>query len=313
MKMWKKVVLIIAIVMLVVGLGLLLFPPISNLIGKQISKGQTETFDNRANAVISEGSDADTGVTAKTFQQALERKEVDKQGYPIDKNGNRTRQSPVLFAEDLERLWNDSVAYNEDLKTTQGSRFLDSDSAIYSALDLWSYGACDDIYGYVSAPSIDMALPIYLGASDWNMSYGAAHMNNTSLPIGGKSTNAVVAGHTGYIGRIFFDNIRNLQIGDKVYVRNFWETLVYEVAETYIVAKDESENIFIHKGEDLFTMLTCIPYNGEFGRYIVVCKRFGEAEEPTQTPAAATTAPTTAPVEQTTGQSTEPVTEQPTE
>ena len=146
MKMWKKVVLIIAIVMLVVGLGLLLFPPVSNLIGKQISKGQTETFDNRANAVISEGSDADTGVTAKTFQQALERKEVDKQGYPIDKNGNRTRQSPVLFAEDLERLWNDSVAYNEDLKTTQGSRFLDSDSAIYSALDLWSYGACDDIY-----------------------------------------------------------------------------------------------------------------------------------------------------------------------
>ena len=286
MKMWKKVVLIIAIVMLVVGLGLLLFPPVSNLIGKQISKGQTETFDNRANAVISEGSDADTGVTAKTFQQALERKEVDKQGYPIDKNGNRTRQSPVLFAEDLERLWNDSVAYNEDLKTTQGSRFLDSDSAIYSALDLWSYGACDDIYGYVSA---------------------------TSLPIGGKSTNAVVAGHTGYIGRIFFDNIRNLQIGDKVYVRNFWETLVYEVAETYIVAKDESENIFIREGEDLFTMLTCIPYNGEFGRYIVVCKRFGEAEEPTQTPAAATTAPTTAPVEQTTGQSTEPVTEQPTE
>ena len=56
-----------------------------------------------------------------------------------------------------------------------------------------------------------MRLPIYLGANSSNMSYGAAHMSATSLPIGGKNTNAVLAGHTGYIGRIFFDNLRNLK------------------------------------------------------------------------------------------------------
>ena len=66
------------------------------------------------------------------------------------------------------------------------------------------------------------------------MSYGAAHMSATSLPIGGKNTNAVLAGHTGYIGRIFFDNLRNLKIGDWVSITNYWDTLNYKVVETKV-------------------------------------------------------------------------------
>ena len=161
--------------------------------------------------MISDDSDAGTGITQKTYADALKAGEIDSEGYAVDKeSGKRTSSVPVVFKADLDRLKRDSIAYNEDLKKTQGSKFNGSgDFNGKSALDLRDYGIYDGVYGYVSAPSIDMLLPIYLGTSDSNMSYGAAHMTFTSLPIGGADTNAVIAGHTGYVGRIFFDNLRN--------------------------------------------------------------------------------------------------------
>ena len=273
--MLRKILQFVAVVLLVAGLSFLLFPPVSNSIGKQIAKDQAQTFTEKLEHVITEDDDGGTGVTEKTFAKAYEKGEVDKEGYPVDAEGKRTSSTPVVFKMDLDRLHRDSIAYNEALKHAQGSRFSENiDNNELAALNLADYGIFDGIYGYVEAPDIDMTLPLYLGTSDWNMSYGAAHMTNTSLPIGGTSTNAVAAGHTGYVGRIFFDNIRYLDIGDRVYVRNFWETLTYEIAETRIVAPNQSEGVFIREGEDLFTMFTCIPAgDGTFGRYLVTCKR----------------------------------------
>lgn len=289
MSKWKKVLLVIACVLLAAGLGFLLFPPVSNFIGKQIANGQTEEFDRRIERIITDDDDADTGIIGKTYEQALKMGEIDKKGYPVDKKGKRTANAPVVFQKDLERLRRDSEAYNEKLKTAQASSFVEGKSYDYAALDLPSYGIMDGIYAYIDAPTIGLKLPVYLGTNDTNMSYGAAHMTNTSLPVGGASTNSVAGGHTGYVGRIFFDNIRNLHIGDKVYVRNYWETLTYEVAETHVGSKSESEAAFIREGQDLFTMFTCTPFGDEFGRYFVVCRRVGApqptTEAPTQAPA----------------------------
>ena len=91
-----------------------------------------------------------------------------------------------------------------------------------------------EVYGYVSAPSIGLELPIYLGGNDDNMALGAAHMTYTSLPIGGESTNCVLSGHSGYIGRIFFDYLPNLSIGDEIVVENYWDTLTYKVIDKQI-------------------------------------------------------------------------------
>ncbi len=270
--MWKKIVLIIAILLLVAGLGFLLFPPVSNTIGKQISKGQTETFDRKLEKVISKEDDAGTGIIAETYVKAVEQKQIDKQGYPIDKNGNRTADTPVLFQADLDRLLRDTRAYNEDLVRSQGSKFTNG-IVDYPALDLTNYGIFDNIFAYISAPSIDMQLPVYLGTSDLNMSYGAAHMTYTSLPLGGVNNNVVVAGHSGYIGRIFFDNITHLQVGEQVFLHTFWGTMTYEVSEMRIGRPDQSDCAFIRHGEDLLTMFTCTPLDGDFGRYYVVCKR----------------------------------------
>lgn len=249
--------------MLAAGLALVLFPPISNFIGKMTANSETEKFDVQL-------ENAEDG----SYSQAVKEKKTDKEGYPVDKNGKRTSDTPVLFKADIARLYKDSVAYNENLKKNQNSLLTSKYSYTKPSLDLTKYGIFDGIYGYVCANSIDMKLPIYLGANASTMSYGAAHLTYTSLPLGGKNTNTVLAGHTGYVGRIFFDNLRNLKISDRISLKNYWETINYKVVATKVLKPSESQDIFIKKDKDLLTMITCISDgNGGFNRYFVICER----------------------------------------
>ena len=248
--------------MLVSGVGFILFPPISNSVGKSIANNEIAKFEQQINN-IAEGS----------FEEALERGEIDSEGYPIDENGVRTSDVPIIFEVESGRLLADSIAYNEELKKTQ-SQLLTSETYENQVLNLLDYGVITNIYGYVSAPTIDMQLPVYLGANEYNMSYGAAHLCYTSLPTGGETTNTVIAGHTGYIGRIYFDKLRYLQIGDSIQFTNYWGTLNYRVAETKIVDEKESSDIYLKKDKDLLTLVTCISdKQGGFDRYIVICER----------------------------------------
>lgn len=259
----KKVLTAVAFVLLFAGVGLILFPPVSNLIGRHTANKQADAFDSMA-ANIQSGS----------YEEALNNGEIDEEGYPIDEKGNRTSASPIRYSVDIERLRRDSLAYNEDLKTSQQNKLTNEYAYSVASLDLRNYGIYDGIYGYVAAPSINMRLPVYLGANDSTMSYGAAHLTYTSLPAGGESTNAVLAGHTGYIGRIFFDNIRSLQTGDTVSVTNYWETVEYRVSEAKVLTPTESQDIFIKSGEDRLTLVTCISDGkGGFNRYLVICER----------------------------------------
>ena len=62
------------------------------------------------------------------------------------------------------------------------------------------------------------------------MAWGSAHLYHTSLPLGGESTNTVIAGHTGYFGRTAFDYLPQLSEGDIVSVTTYFDTLNYRVA-----------------------------------------------------------------------------------
>ncbi|MCH5201970.1 MAG: class C sortase [Oscillospiraceae bacterium] len=260
-SLWKKIVFAIATVMLITGLVFLLFPPISNWIGQNIANSETEKFDNSV-------ANAKNG----SYVDALKNKDIDKDGYSINENGERTSDFPVLFKDDLDRLYKDSVAYNKSIINNQGTVTTSDYST--PALNMSSYGVPSGLYGYLSAPTIGMKLPIYLGANASSMSYGAAHLTNTSLPIGGESTNCAIAGHTGYIGRIFFDNLRGLAIGDKVILTNYWGSLNYCVTKTKVVKKNQTEDIYIEEEKDLLTLVTCISNNsGGFDRFIVICER----------------------------------------
>lgn len=259
----RKILICVAVAMLVAGLGLLLFPPISNFIGSLIANGETQKFDTQI-----------TNIQDGSYEDALKNGKIDKQGYPIDKNGKRTSNTACFYKVDIDKLKKDSTEYNNMLKTDQGEKLTGSYAYSKPSLDLTKYGIFDGIYGYVTADTIQMKLPIYLGANADNMSYGSAHLTYTSLPIGGTSTNTVLAGHTGYVGRIFFDNIKRLNKGDTVKLTNYWDNMNYTVTDKKIVNPNEAQDIFINSKKDLLTLVTCVSNgNGGFNRYIVICER----------------------------------------
>ena len=178
----------------------------------------------------------------------------------------------MLFKSDLDRLREDSLEYNKALLTGQGT----SDTVDYErkAFELSDYGITDDIYGYLTAESIDMKLPIYLGATYYIMSFGSAHLYGTSLPVGDDTSNIALAGHTYYVGRIFFDNLRNLNIGDRVSITNYWEVMNFKVVGNKTVTADQVNDLLIQDGRQLLTLITCIPNSGGgFDRYLVICER----------------------------------------
>ena len=164
--------------------------------------------------------------------------------------------------------------YNRQLYAEKQSDLTSLEACEEPAVDLAAYGVEDGIIGVLEIPAMDLTMPIYLGASDEHLAAGAAVLGQTSVPIGGDSTNAVIAGHRGWKGADYFRHIDRLQVGDTVQLTNLWETLTYTVTEISIIQPHEVEMIKIQPNRDLLSLLTCDPYaSGGRQRYVVVCER----------------------------------------
>ena len=139
---------------------------------------------------------------------------------------------------------------------------------------LEEYGLADEVFGVISIPSLELELPLYLGASKEHLSDGAAVLSQTSIPIGGNNTNCVIAGHRGWYGASYFRHIDQLQVGDEVIITNLWESLRYVVVETTTIQPNDVEAIHIQKNRELLTLLTCHPpASGGKERMLVFCER----------------------------------------
>ena len=164
--------------------------------------------------------------------------------------------------------------YNRQLYAEKQSSLIDLEACEEPAADLTVYGIEDEIIGVLEIPAMELTMPVYLGASDAHLAAGAAVLGNTSAPIGGNSTNCVIAGHRGWRGADYFRHIDRLQVGDTVQVTNLWETLTYTVADIQIIQPHEADKIKIQPNRDLLTLLTCHPYaSGGRQRYVVYCER----------------------------------------
>ena len=180
---------------------------------------------------------------------------------------------------DYPELWADMVRYNETIYA-QGQVGL---SCAYDyqkpSFTLTQYGLADEVFGVISIPAMELEMPIFLGATEQHMADGAAHLSQTSLPIGGENTNCVIAGHRGYNGASYFRYIDKLKVGDLVSVTNLWERLTYRVCEIKIIDPHDVTEILIQPERELLTLLTCHPYaSGGRQRYVVYCERVESPE-----------------------------------
>ena len=121
----------------------------------------------------------------------------------------------------------------------------------------------DGIMGYVEIPSIQIRLPIYHGCTENELSKGAGHLPSSSLPVGGKSTHAVLAAHSGRADSKMFTDL------DLIYLYVLNKTLTYEVDQITVTTPGDTDAIQIVDGEDLLTLLTCTPYSTNTHRLLV--------------------------------------------
>ena len=115
--------------------------------------------------------------------------------------------------------------------------FKDQNDGYYELLNIRG----DGIMGYVRIPSIEVSLPIYHGTDDQQLSKGAGHLINSSLPIGGSSTNTVISAHTAYTKSTMFDRLTEMKVGDMFYLHVLDEVLAYEVELSEVVKPHETE------------------------------------------------------------------------
>lgn len=173
----------------------------------------------------------------------------------------------------LPTLYAAMQAYNEDLYRNGQDGFRDAWSYQPASFDLTQYGLPDNMVGYIDIPEMDITLPIYLGATQENMSLGAVHLTQTSLPIGGDNTNCVIAAHRGYSRAAMFRDIEKLKAGDDITITNLWGKLTYRVEKTKIIRPTDVKEVMIQPGRDLLTLITCHPKRENYQRYVVYCKR----------------------------------------
>lgn len=143
------------------------------------------------------------------------------------------------------------------------------------------------IMGYVEIPSIDVSLPIYHGTSEAVLQEGVGHLEGSSLPVGGRSTHAVLSGHRGLPSARLFTDIDRLAIGDVFYLNVLGDTLAYEVDQILTVEPDQLDALTIQEGQDLCTLVTCTPYGINSHRLLVRGHRVPVPEQDADASAAA--------------------------
>ena len=143
----------------------------------------------------------------------------------------------------------------------------------------------DDIMCTIEIPKINVDLPVYHDSTDREekLKKGCVHLANTSLPIGGASTHAVISAHSGYPEQVFFDELDKLQIGDTFKINVLNKTLTYKVCEINIVDPDDSSKLEIENGKDYVTLVTCYPYSINTHRLCVRGERFEDTITDTAT------------------------------
>lgn len=137
----------------------------------------------------------------------------------------------------------------------------------------------DDIFGYIQIPKINVNLPIYLDASYDHMLKGVGQVSGTSIPIGGKSTRSVLAGHRGWWGAIFLLYADELVEGDMFYIKRGYKTLTYQVYSKEVISPYDWEKLKVIEGEDIVTLLTCTPYPTFTHRLLINAKRVEDKNE----------------------------------
>lgn len=204
-------------------------------------------------------------------------------------NGRHQSEVCAVYEEQLTNTDEDTIyeglqaaqAYNQGL--AQSSLMVSDPFAQADTLDNESYDDLLDVTGdgimaYLEIPNIDVYLPIYHGVEEKILKKGIGHLPETSLPVGGESTHAVLCGHSGMSYAKLFTDLDQLKEGDMFYIHVHQMQLAYMVDQIKTVLPTDTSDLQIVEGEDYVTLITCTPYGVNSHRLLVRGTRISQQE-----------------------------------
>lgn len=232
-----RVITAILVLVLIIGLGVLVYPFVSNML-----------HDRKQDEIITE------------YDEKLE-------------NLDQEERDAMLAAA---REYNESLLGNVVLTDPFDPAAMEKQNEEYdSLLNVDGNG----VMAYLEIPRIDLYEAVYHGTSDEVLARGIGHLMNTSLPVGGEGTHAVLSGHTGLPEAELFTNLEQVEKGDIFYIHVLGETLAYEVDQIKVVEPSDTSDLLIEQGKDYVTLVTCTPYGINSHRLLVRGHRVPYTEE----------------------------------
>ena len=185
-----------------------------------------------------------------------------------------------LSDDQYEKLWQEAEEYNAEHKVnTIVDAFNEEDYVLSHPYDEVLDPNGDGLMGSIEIPKLNLILAIYHGLSTEVLEKGVGHVEGTSLPIGGTSTHAVLAGHRGLPSAKIFTDLDQMKNGDIFLIHVLGKTLAYKVDQIKTVLPEESSELDIIEGEDHVTLVTCTPYGVNTERLLVRGHRVPYVEE----------------------------------
>lgn len=114
--------------------------------------------------------------------------------------------------------------------------------------------------GYIKIPKLGVELSLFHGTDDSVLLTSVGHLEETSLPVGGKATHSVLSAHRGLPSAKLFTDLDQLREGDIFTLHVLNETYTYKVDKIWVVEPTDLTNLTIEEDKDYCTLVTCTPY-----------------------------------------------------
>ena len=187
-----------------------------------------------------------------------------------------------LSDNEYEKLWNEAKEYNAEhpVNSIVDAFGEKDDYVLTQPYDQVLDPNGEGLMGSIEIPKINAKLAIYHGLSKTVLEKGVGHVEGTSLPVGGKSTHAVLAAHRGLPSAKLFTDLDQMKKGDIFILHILGKNLAYKVDQIRTVLPEETGELDIVEGEDHVTLVTCTPYGVYTHRLLVrgIRTKYAEGE-----------------------------------
>lgn len=236
----------LALIIILVGLGVIIYPAYSTLNNARHASRAVATYDESV-AKLSEEQYDEMLQAARDYNDRL-----------FKRNG--TAAPPMAGADDyMQSGSGKSESSMEDVPYP---------GALVGYMQLLNLNG-DGMMGYLTIPTLSLKVPVYHTTEEMVLQVGAGHLANTSLPVGGANTHAVLSGHRGLPTARLFTDLDQVKVGDKVYLTMLKEKMAYEIDQVLTVLPSETEALHITEGADEITLVTCTPYGVNTHRLLI--------------------------------------------